>query len=100
MLPRPVQTIAMRGATVKTPKAGAGDATAFATLEQWDPRWSAVVDKMASNPFSTLRAPGGKYDGRSTAGQHATSRVIRSPGLWRCLGRRQTSRWSARPLDS
>ena len=32
-------------------KAGPWDAAAFATLEQWDPTWSAAVDKMASNPW-------------------------------------------------
>ncbi len=40
----------MRKVTVITAKAGPWDAAAFATLEQWDPTWSAAVDKMASNP--------------------------------------------------
>jgi alkylhydroperoxidase/carboxymuconolactone decarboxylase family protein YurZ len=37
---------------VTTDKAGPWDAAAFATLEQWDPTWSAAVDKMASDPWT------------------------------------------------
>src|SRR5271156_6850406 len=33
-------------------KLGPWDATAFDTLERWDPAWCAIVDKMTNNPWA------------------------------------------------